>query len=865
MAKDAGFVGAALARWVTWMLRAPKTVIGIGLLLAAACLYYAAGTLGINTDTANMISAELAWRQDFIRYRERFPIRDRNLVVLVDAPTPRRAEVFAAALADRLRAEPARYQAVFLAGDGEFFDRNGLLYLTVPELEALGERLTAAQPLLGLVKRRFDGAGIVEVVTRTVENTAESEVEGGELERFYEEVAAAFVAGARGARDEVAWERLIDAGSDESTRRMILLQPSFDFSRMQPAAEAIDGIRDTISSLEAELDDGVTVRLTGTVAMEHEELVSVTRGAGIAGLMALVLVAVVLYWALRSVRLLLVSVTTLLVGLSGTAAFAAAAVGHLNLLSVAFAVLYVGLGVDFILHLCLRLEELRARGVELHAAVVAATRGVGSSLVICAVTTAAGFYSFIPTPFEGVSELGLISGTGMFVSLLVSLSFLPAMLVVLSPRRPRPVAAGRSFVGALVARRPGSVALGCALVALVCFAALPRVSFDSNPIHLRDPDSESIQAIEELAAESEAPLLNVVALAEDRATAERWIAQLEALPLVREVRTVESLVPDQQQDKQFLLEDLGLLLGPDFADLESRPADPGALRNALETLAVTLDERAELSNAEASLRSALAMYLESLEAEGDPARLETLEQDLRADLPEQLTNLAAALEAEPFDRADLPPELTARWVSDDSAELIEIVPRENVNDNEAAARFVDAVREVVPSATGLPVVHREASATVVYSFRLALTYALIMVALLLFLFLRRLSDVVLVIVPIVVAAGTTAGLTAWLGIPFNFANIIALPLLVGVGVDNGIHMVHRMRSEPLDEGGALGTSTSRAVFASGLTTIASFGNLAFSPHLGMASMGQLLTLGMIVTMAATLVLLPALLTIRARA
>jgi predicted RND superfamily exporter protein len=192
------------------------------------------------------------------------------------------------------------------------------------------------------------------------------------------------------------------------------------------------------------------------------------------------------------------------------------------------------------------------------------------------------------------------------------------------------------------------------------------------------------------------------------------------------------------------------------------------------------------------------------------------------------------------------------------------VPSENVNDNEAAERFVDAVRAVVPSATGLPVVHREASATVVYSFRLALTYALVMVAALLFVFLRRIVDVLLVIGPIVVAAAATAGVSALLGMPFNFANIIALPLLVGVGVDNGIHIVHRAHRETSSRGDALGTSTSRAVFASGITTIASFGNLAFSPHVGMASMGMLLTLGMVVTMVATLLLLPALLALRAR-
>jgi hypothetical protein len=336
---------------------------------------------------------------------------------------------------------------------------------------------------------------------------------------------------------------------------------------------------------------------------------------------------------------------------------------------------------------------------------------------------------------------------------------------------------------------------------------------------------------------------------------------LSAVPLVREVRTIDTLVPAEQADKQFVLEDIGLVLGSGFGDIEALDPDPAGLRAALAELEGALADKGELTSAETQLQTAVVGLLER---DAGEAELRTLDANLRSDLSEQLAELETGLQATPFGRADLPPELAGRWTSARDEQLIEIVPSENVNDNEAAERFVDAVRAVVPSATGLPVVHREASATVVYSFRLALTYALVMVAALLFVFLRRIVDVLLVIGPIVVAAAATAGVSALLGMPFNFANIIALPLLVGVGVDNGIHIVHRAHMETSSRGDALGTSTSRAVFASGITTIASFGNLAFSPHVGMASMGMLLTLGMVVTMVATLLLLPALLALRAR-
>ncbi len=855
-------ISSALAAWVGLVLRYARTTIAAVLVLGAAGAYYAAGHLGINTDTADMISASLPWRQDFIDYRETFPVRDRNIVVVVDAPRARDAERFAETLAARLRDQPDAYRGVFLAGSGAFFEQNGLLYLGVDELEQLSDRLVAAQPLLGLLGRQLDGAGTIEVVETAL---AEDAAPAAALAPLYEELAGTLEAAARD--DDVpplAWDRLVGATADDSTRRLVVVEPVLDFTRVQPAGAAIERLRELVDAELERTASPVDVRLTGTVAMEHEEMVSVSRGAGVAAAAALAMVALVLYWALRSLRLLAVSLVTLVVGLACTAAFAALAVGELNLLSVAFAVLYVGLGVDFILHITLRFKERAAEGASRHAAIRDTLQGVGASLVICAVTTAAGFYSFMPTPFEGVSELGLISGTGMFVSLLVSVTLLPALLAVTSGRgfrAPAPEGASRR-VWQSVGRHPKRVVLGCVLIMLATFASLPWTQFDSNPVNLRDPDSESVAVLRELAAESRAPLLNLVAIADDTATARAWAAELEPLPEVREVNTVDELVPARQQEKLAVLDDLGLVLGPGFADVERRPEKPDALRSALARLEQRLNALEDPAGPERRLREAVASFnarLERLPADAARARLAELGGALTETLPRELERLDTALGAEAFGRAMLPDVLAERWLGSSGRELVEIVPAENVDDNAAAERFVEAVRAVVPRATGMPVVHQEASETVVRSFRLALTYAFIMVVVILLVLLRRIRDIMHVTVPIVFAAGATAGLTVWLGIPFNFANIIALPLLVGVGVDSGIHMVHRMRTAPPGDGELLATSTSRAVLASGLTTIAGFGNLAWSEHPGMASMGQLLTLGMVVTLFATLVLLPALL------
>jgi hopanoid biosynthesis associated RND transporter like protein HpnN len=854
VAAAADLIGTWLAAWARAVLARPRLATLGSLLAGAAAIGYAAGHLGVNTDTANMIDASLPWRQHFNDYRDTFPIRDRNLLIVIDAATPRAADEFAAAMLAELRREPDRYQSLLLAGEGEFFATNGLLYLPIDDLETLADRLAVAQPLLGLLQSRFDGAQVLDVARRTL--TSADGASSGALEPFYGALAQSIDAAAAGRSEPLEWRRLIGTGAaPATTRRIIVLKPELDFGRLQPAAAAIAGIRSIAARLEAAAESPVSVRLTGTVAMEHEELLSVSRGAEIGALATFAMVALVLYAALRSWRLLAISLVTLVVGLSLTAAFAAVAVGKLNLLSVAFVVLNVGLGSDYVIHVLLRYRELAASGVATNDALVETLRGVGASLVLCSVTTAAGFYSFVPTTFSGVSELGLIAGTGVFFGLFVSVTLLPALVAWWGDGQRAQTAAtwlDPSFLAPL-SRRPRVVLGITAAVVAASIALLPRVTFDSNPIHLRDPESESVTTLLELAALGEAPLLNLVAVTGNHAEAVAAAEALRGSPEVRAVITTDTLVPDEQEAKLAALEDLDLLLGPRFANLERVPYDSGALQAAIEALASAAEGAGErgMAAATAALRARLAAAT-PLERE---RLLRALDGALTDGLQQELERLAAGLRAQPFGRGDLPAALAERWLAPDGRELIEVTPREDVSDNAAAQRFIAAVKSVVPTATGLPVVYQEASATVVGAFERALTYAFVMVSVIIWLVLRRGRDTLLVLVPIALASVVTAALTVLIDMPFNYANIIALPLLVGIGVDNGIHVVHRMHEESAMQ--LFGTSTMRAVLASGLTTVASFGNLAFSSHVGTASMGVLLALGLAASMAATLVVLPA--------
>jgi hypothetical protein len=492
-------------------------------------------------------------------------------------------------------------------------------------------------------------------------------------------------------------------------------------------------------------------------------------------------------------------------------------------------------------------------------------RGVGSSLLLAAFTTAAGFYAFIPTQFQGVAELGWIAGTGIFFGFLAATTLLPALVAQfassLRVRSARTVLDPRVFVP--FNRHPRAV-LAVALVVIVASGvALRFVTFDSNPIHLRDPKSESVETLLELAANGDAQLLNLEAVAPDHAAATAWAAGLRGLPEVRNVITIDSLVPKDQAEKIAVLDDLKLVMGPSFAQLNRAPADPDRLAASLAALEQASAERPEA----ASLHEAAQMLQASLaaptpaDAKRRLAELAALDVALTDGLQPELARLASGLEARPFERDALPEVLASRYVGSNGRELVEITPAEDVSDNAAARRFIAAVRGVVAKVTGPPVVYQEASSTVVHAFELALLYAFSMVSAIIFLVLRRWREMLLVIMPIALSKLVTAATAVAIGMPFNYANIIALPLLVGFGVDSGIHVVHRMRTETAEQ--LFDTSAMRAVLASGLTIVATFGILAFSSHVGTASMGVMLAIGLCVSMGFTLIVLPAWLKVRA--
>jgi len=631
----------------------------------------------------------------------------------------------------------------------------------------------------------------------------------------------------------------------------------------------MDFIRTTADELGYDEANGVRVRLTASVALSHEEIRSVSEGAGLAGLLSLLLVAVLLGLGLRSVKLVLATLLTLVYGLIWTAAFAIAAIGHLNLMSVAFAVLFVGLGVDFGIHFALRYREEIDRGADNAAALRAAAGGVGDALSLCALMAAIGFYSFIPTAYTGVSELGLISGTGMFLALFASFTVLPAVLAIL-PLRARPGGGGERRLVPLeraLERGAAGIVTGALVLGAVGLVFAIQTRFDFNPFNLKDPTTESVQTMLDLFAESDASPFTIAILAADADAAAAAAERLERLPEVDRAITLRDYVPDQQDEKIEIIEEAGRFLLPvlSLADPPAAP-DNDLRRRELRRLEAALAAFAAAPVADdypstGRLAAALAAFEDRFS--GSDSALAGLEARLLATLGKRLSILERALQARPVALEDLPDSVVARQLAADGRSRIEVYPAEDISDNEALRRFVTAVQAIAPRATDTPVTLLGAGDAVVEALRKAVLLALALIALALVVLLRSPLDATLVMLPLLLAGILTVAATVVFDAPFNFANVIVLPLLLGLGVASGIHLVTRYRGERPGTS-LLQTSTPRAVLFSALTTIGSFGTLTISSHRGTSSMGLLLTITIGLTLVCTLIVLPAMLSLLRR-
>jgi uncharacterized protein len=853
-------LNALIARTVGFYIRGARAVILLAIIVGVAASGYAAQHFAINTDISRLISADLPWRQRQLAFQQAFPDRAESILAVVRAPTPELASAAQDKLLEALVPKNDLLRSVHAPDGGTFFERNFLLYLSIEDLGRTTQGLTVAAPLIQTLASDPSMRGVLDALTLSLKGAQMGHVLLDDLSRPLNMGAETVEDAMSGRPPNFSWRVLMSGKPPEPSelRRLINVWPVLDYNALQPGQKPSAAIREVAAKLNLSSQYNADVRLTGTVPIADEEFATLEEGSLLNAVLSGAIVVLILWLALHSLRIVLAVVVSLLVGLAVTAAFGLMLVGALNPISVAFAVLCVGLGADFAIQFSIRYRAARHEDNDLYAALIHAAERVGAPLTLAAGAAAAGFWSFMPTSYKGLAELGLIAGCGMVIAYATSMTLLPALLrAVNPPPEPRPLGyAALAPADRFLQRHRIAVVAITSCVALAGLPLLVHLRFEFDPLKLRNPNTESVATYLELSKDPMMTANTAQVLVSSSIETAAVAKRLSELPEVAQTRTLDGFLPKQQDDKLPLITDAGRSLNTALnpRTIKAEPTDAEkitVLRGAAKNLREAAGE-ASGPGAQAAIR-----------LEGDLTKLAEADASLRAKvetafvwpLKIDLDDLRQALRAQRVTRASLPRDLVQEWVAQDGRERVEATPKGDPNDSETLRYFATAVLAIEPRATGPAIDTVEWARTILSAFVQAGAWALLSITILLWIVLRRFSDVMLTLIPLLVAAAVTLETCALLDFALNYANIIALPVLLGVGVAFKIYYVIEWRR---GETNFLQSSLTRAVFFSALMTATAFGSLWLSSHPGISSMGKLLALSLLCTLAAAALYQPAL-------
>ena len=840
-----------VVRSISFCIHYPWWVTAGAVLIAIVAAWYAATHFSVNTDINQLLSTKSPGRQREAAFEKAFPQFDLTLAV-VDAPTPELAQEASAALAAKLRPQKEYFTSVDDTQGSKFFAQNGMLFESVAELEPQLTMLTQAQRLIQVLASDPSLRGVIRALQFSLLG-----VQSGKLK--LDSMVWPFTLAAN-TLDQVnankpatfSWQELVQGHEAKSSDliRFLKIRPVLDYSELQPGMKASNAIRQAAADLDFAGKYHARLRLTGPVPMNDDEFATIKDNAALNAFLTIAVVLFILWMALRYWQIIAAVFISLAVGLSVTAALGILMVGAFNLISVYFAVLFVGLGVDFGIQYSVRYRAERHEVDGLYEALLHAGRRAGAPLTLAALATAAGFLSFLPTAYRGLSELGLIAGVGMLIAFITSVTLLPALLSRFKPRsEPHPL--GYTFlapVDEFLERHRTPILIVTAVLILGASPLLYWLRFDFNPMNLRNTHVESVATYLQLQGEPDNAANDIVALEPTLQKADEVAVKLRALPQVARVTTLSSFIPTEQEQKLPLIQHAAETLNPALTpDKVSPPPTDDEVIAIINSTVTALNKFADQSpgpGADAAKR--LAKALDTL-ARGDQAARQRADTAFVQPLKVVLDNLRNLLTAQKVTRENLPPEILNQWITKDGQARIEVMPSGNENDNATLRVFARDVQNIEPNATEGPISILEARRTIITAFLEAAAWALLSIAVLLWITLRRLGDVLLTLIPLLVAGVVTLEICVAIDMPLNFANIIALPLLLGVGVAFKIYYIMAWRE---GQTRLLQSVLTRAVTFSALTTATAFGSLYFSSDPGTSSMGKLLAISLLTTMTA---------------
>lgn len=863
---------ALVLGWITrWVLRYPRATLAVGVGLAVASVALTAWRLEYKASRVDLLSPTSAYNRRWLDYLAEFGDAD-DVVVVIEGPAAEQVRPVVDELAVRLSDERRLFESLLFKIDLSKLEKKGLHLVSIEQLDAISASLDAASPALVGDWSGFNLSGQLVAASAALASAPQhanpqSAARLASLEQLLEHLERALTdqpppkmslgalpTGPIGAKRPSEY-----LSAEDGRLGLLLLRLVEQGEGMVRGSEAIDTLRAVIADVQTKHPE-VRIGLTGLPIMENDEMRVSERDMSVANIISFIGVAAVFVAILGGWRHPLWTSLTLLIGMAWSFGYLTLVIGHLNILSVAFSVFLIGLGMDFGIHYVARYLQLRNDQLRFDDAVLQTAIGIGPGITTGAVTTALAFLTAGVTDFPGVAELGIIAGGGIMLCFLASVTVLPAMLALSDRHRPQVFVAAPLNVGAWCERmlqRPGWLLIGCIVATVLMGIGAPMVWYDHNLLNLQSQGLESVDLERKLLADSDQNTWFAISVADDVPKLLERKAQFLKLPSVDRVEEIASLVgldkPDQSQRLMELRRRLDKLPG----NVQLIPVEqPAHLARAVQGL----HQAASASPALAPLANRLLTVRDLLFAtrpEDYFSRLSRYQQSLAGETFAELKSLRDAADTAPPDFRDLPESLVARFHSPSGKHVLKVYGRGDIWDRPTLEAFVADLRTVDPEVTGEPLQAFEASREMKESYQTAMLYAFVGSCIVLALDFRRISNVLLALLPLGVGMLQMFGLMGWLGVPLNPANMIVLPLIFGIGIDEGVHIIHDYRGQT----GAYRMSNSVAVsvLLSSLQEIVGFGSLMVSEHQGLQSLGRVLTLGMFCSMLTSLVMLPALL------
>lgn len=866
------------------VMRYPRLFFYPQVILFGLCVFYTVEKLQFSTDRDDLVGADKKYHQNFLQFRKEFPGQN-DVVTVVESEDSEKNRQFVERLGMRLEAETNIFMDVFYKGDLNMMGKKALLFVPPDDLNELRKTLADYRPFIQNFARATNLVSMVQLVNaqfRSANREASEENESmvkalPALRRIFEQAEANLHR--QGAPPSPGLDALFGAGAEAEQQKYITFGKGRLYLVTAKAVSAdknglaIERLRELVKETQAEVP-GVNVGITGETVLEFDEMAQSQTDSLVATVISFVFVGIIFIYGYRETGRPIKATISLVIGLGYTMGYTTLFVGHLNILTITFAPILIGLAIDFGVHLITRYEEELRGGRSQAEALEKAMVYTGQGIFTGAFTTAGAFYAMALTDFKGIQEMGIITGGGLLICLVPMMTVLPVLLLrgrqnVIDHDHP-PVQDKRARVERIWLDRPGTVIALSTVLCVLSFTQFRKIHFDYNLLNMQSAGLPAVVFQEKLIESADKSVLFAAVVTD---TLDEAIAMEQRLTNLTSVLSVDSMaryLTGDQSEQLALIKQIKADTEPiQFAPYDRAPVDINELNQRLWALqgylalaieVVQQENEPELLKELQALRETIGRLRQQMQREDvakNAEKLAAYQRALFADIHDTINTLKTQDASGPLREADLPIALRNRFVGQTGKHLLQVYPREDVWQREKQKTFVEELRTIDPNVTGTPVQLFEYTSLLKDSYVEAAWYALGAIVVLVFFHFRNIACVLLSLLPVAIGSIWMVGLMGVTDTLFNPANIMTLPLVIGIGVTNGIHILNRFAEEPSPS--ILAKSTGKAVLISALTTMAGFGSLLIAKHQGIASLGYVMTVGVAACMIAGLTILPAVL------